>query len=339
MPPASAHYPACRAAAAAAFRYSGGMAENPHFGPRFDVAVRSQTGAGAIQRRENQDNYLLIDQGGHATWQLDQHAQHSVAPGWSRGHARIAVLDGMGGHGHGREAAEAVAAGLLAIPPCSSVTELSAHLDALHARLQHDFARIGHSLLRPGTTLTLLELPPAGDALLYHVGDSRLYEITAGRVDVMTIDHVPATAFAIDGLLDERAWWQQVHGEHRPQISQAFILGNTFDDPLALADPLRALTADTLPPWLRHLPDRRAVALRPGAAYLLATDGFWSCANAQDWVARWPALLAGRASSQAMLDALFAEMEHRPPPGLHPDNLTAIVLRPLVADDTALPTS
>ncbi|MGZ5198498.1 MAG: PP2C family protein-serine/threonine phosphatase [Telluria sp.] len=315
------------------------MNDTLDFGPRFDVAVRSLTGIGATQRRENQDNYLLIDHAGNATWQLDQQPRHCHVSGWPSGHARVAVLDGMGGHGHGREAAEAVATGLLSIPPCSCVKELSAQLDALHTRLQRDFARIEHCPLRPGTTLTLLELPPAGDALLYHVGDSRLYEIAAGHARVMTIDHVPATAFALNGLLDEREWWQQVHGEHRPQISQAFILGNTFDNPLVLADPLRELVPAALPPWLRHLPDRRAVALRPGAAYVLATDGFWSCTNAQDWVARWPALFARRASAQGMLDALFSEIEGHPPAGLHPDNLTAIVLCPLVADDTALPTS
>ena len=310
-----------------------------HFGPRLDVAARSLVGVGPLQRQENQDNFLLIDHDGNALFQLDQQPRISQAPGWTRGHARLAVLDGMGGHGHGREAAEAVAMGLLSVPPCSTVTELSAHLDALHTKLQHQFARLADAPLRPGTTLTLLELPPDGNALLYHVGDSRLYEISAESAQVMTVDHVPATAFALEAMLDEREWWQQVHGEHRPQISQAFILGNTFDDPLRLADPLRPLTAATLPPWLRHLPDRRAVALRPGAAYLLATDGFWSCPHAQGWVERWPALLAGRTNAQAMLDALFDEIEHNPPAQLHPDNLTAVVLRVLPADDTALPTS
>jgi serine/threonine protein phosphatase PrpC len=92
-----------------------------------------------------------------------------------------------------------------------------------------------------------------------------------------------------------------------------------------------------LPPWLHHLHDRRRVPLRRGATYLLATDGFWACAGAHDWVERWPALFARSTNAQEMLDALFAEIEHRPPDGLHPDNLTAIVLRPLAADDTALP--
>ncbi len=328
-----------RASANTAIRYSGGMEEHLHYGQRFDVAVRSQVGVGAAQRSENQDNYLLIDHDGYASFQLGQQAKRVHVPGWPRGHGRIAVLDGMGGHGHGREAAEAVATALLSIPACSNVDELSAHLDALHLRLQRDFDRIEHSALRPGTTLTLLELPPAGDALLYHVGDSRLYEIANGSARVLTIDHVPATAYALAGLLDEHEWWQQVHGEHRPQISQAFILGNAFDDPLVLGDPLRALEPDVLPRWLRHLPDRRAVALRPGAAYLLATDGFWSCSDAGEWVARWPALFAGCDGSRQMLDALFSALEHAPPAGLHPDNVTALVLRPLTGDDTAIPTS
>ncbi|MCS0609611.1 protein phosphatase [Massilia solisilvae] len=308
------------------------------FGPRFDVAARSSAGAGELRRPENQDNYLMIDPHGMAAFLMDQRPRRQPVPGWTGGHARVAVLDGMGGHVHGREAAEAVATGLLAVPPCSTVTELSRHLDALHTRLQHHFARVAHSPLRPGTTLTLLELPPHGPALLYHVGDSRLYEIAGDHASVLTIDHVPATAVAMAGLLDERAWWQQVHGEHRPVIAQAFILGNSFDNPAVLADPLHELAARELPPWLAPLHDRRAIALRPGAAYLLATDGFWSCAGANHWVARWPALLQPCTSAAAMVDALFREMETHPPPGLYPDNLTALVLRPLAApDETVLP--
>ncbi|MCS0657663.1 PP2C family protein-serine/threonine phosphatase [Massilia terrae] len=310
-----------------------------HFGHRFDVAARSVVGAGSMQREENQDNYLLIDHDGNAQYLAGQQRHKRRVAGWPRGHARLAVLDGMGGHGHGREAAETVVAGLLAVPACASVTELSQHLDALHARLQHHFSGIEHSPLRPGTTLTMLELPASGPALLYHVGDSRLYEISAGQATPLTVDHVPATAFAMADLIDERAWWQQVHGEHRPQISQAFVLGNTFDDPLLLSDPLRELRAADLPPWLAELHDRRPVALHPGSVYVLATDGFWSCPDAQRWVARWPELFAGRSSARAMLDALFGEIEAHPPAGLHSDNLTAIVLRPLALDETALPSA
>ncbi len=307
--------------------------DRQQFGPFLDIAASTSAGADPAVQAENQDNFLLIDADGLALFLRDQQQQRLQLSGWRRGHVRLAVLDGMGGHGHGREAAEAVVAGLLAIPPCTSIAELSAHLDALHTRLQHDFANNDDSTKRPGTTLTMLEIAPGGAPLLYHVGDSRLYEVTPERVYPLTVDHVPATAFAMAGVLDEQEWWQQVHGEHRSQIAQAFILGNAFADPSRLSDPLFELSAQTLPPFLRHLPDRRPIALRPDAVYVLATDGFWACAQPHLWISRWPALLAGGADARAMADLLFDEMTMRPPPALHLDNLTAIVLRPLAGAD------
>jgi serine/threonine protein phosphatase PrpC len=298
------------------------------FGPGLDIAARTSAGANPVIQLENQDNFLLIDIHGRAAFMHDQALQQQQIAGWTDGHIRLAVLDGMGGHGYGREAAEAVVAGLLDIPPCNSITELSARLDVLHARLQRDFAGSGDPAKRPGTTLTLLELAPGQAPLLYHVGDSRLYEITAERVSPMTVDHVPATAFAMAGVLGEQEWWQQVHGEHRSQIAQAFILGNAFANPAMLSDELYALSPVTLPPYLRHLPDRRPVALRTDAVYLLATDGFWACAEPQPWVNRWPELLSRGRNAGAMAELLFDEMNRHPPHGLHIDNLTAIVLRP-----------
>jgi serine/threonine protein phosphatase PrpC len=305
------------------------------FGPRLDIAAGTSAGADPATHLENQDNLLLIDVDGRAVFLRGQAPQQQQLAGWTRGHVRLAVLDGMGGHGQGREAAEAVVAGLLDIPPCNCLAELSRHLDGLHARLQRDFAADDDSARRPGTTLTLLELPPGQAPMLYHVGDSRLYEITAQHVSPMTVDHVPATAFAMAGVLGEQEWWQQVHGEHRSQIAQAFILGNAFANPAKLSDSLFELSAPTLPPFLSHLPDRRPIALRPDAVYLLATDGFWACAEPQRWVRRWPGLLAHGSNARAMTERLFHEISNRPPPGLHIDNLTAILLRPLGDPDPA----
>lgn len=306
-------------------------------GPYLDVSVQSSAGANAPARLENQDNYLVIDTTGRAEFLYEQAGQRQQVPGWPRGHMRVAVLDGMGGHGRGREAAEAVVGGLLDMPACHTLGELSARLDALHAQLQAHFEVDPESGKRPGTTLTMLELRPGKPALLYHVGDSRLYEIIDTQVTPMTIDHVPATAFAMGGLLGEHEWWEQVHGEHRCQISQAFILGNAFANPAELADGLYELSPRNLPSYLYHLPDRRALELDPRAVYLLASDGFWACADPRAWLARWPGLINPQHSARAMTDALFAEMTSNPPPELHIDNLTAIVLRPLPHDETAAP--
>ncbi|MFC0251673.1 PP2C family protein-serine/threonine phosphatase [Massilia consociata] len=314
------------------------------FAPRYDVAVASRRGTGFVQRPENQDNFVVIDFAGSACHLQEQAVSRSVVRGWPAGHGRVAVLDGMGGHGHGREAAEAVAAGLLAIPACHAPDELAHHLDVLHATLQRHFAGLAGPLgARPGTTLTLLELPAGGQPLLYHVGDSRLYEIGPAHALPLSVDHVPATSAAMRGHLDEHGWWQQVHGGHSPQIAQAFILGNAFSDPARLSDPLYALSPLNLPHWLSRLADRRVLELRPEAAYLLATDGFWSCAAPERFVGRWPGLLAGAPDAAAMVGRLFAAIDDTPPTGLQADNLTALVLRPLQArpgdhaDETALP--
>jgi serine/threonine protein phosphatase PrpC len=301
------------------------LASSLRFGA-FDVAAASRLGAGPRLREENQDNLVLIDTGGQAVWLQGQQPQRRQLARWRQGHARLAVLDGMGGHGHGREAAEAVAAGLLAIPPCDSVAELARHLDALHAELQRHFAPLVGAGPRPGTTLTLLEMPAGAEPLLYHVGDSRLYEITRERVAPLSVDHVPATAFAMGGLLGEQEWWQQVHGEHRPQVSQAFILGNAFANPAQLNDPLFELTPLKLPPWLCALPDRRPLRLRQDATYLLATDGLWSCSDPYGWVGQWPQLLGGRLDAAAMLGTLLRAYEAHPPVFFYPDNVTAILL-------------
>lgn len=317
------------------------LQDHLQFAPHLDVAARTSTGTTANRRLENQDNLLMIDTHGRAIFLRDQQEARQRVDGWTRGYARIAVLDGMGGHGRGREAAEAVVAGLLATPACATLHELSARLDALHNSLQLHFASDAGPAKRPGTTLTMLELRPDQSALLYHVGDSRLYELADGVAGVLTVDHVPATAFAMAGLLDEREWWQQVHGEHRPQISQAFILGNAFADPTQLSDPLCALSPLNLPPYLYHLPDRRAIELKRGAIYLLATDGFWSCNDPVTWVSRWPELMAAADGARGAVDALFDTMSVSPPDQLHPDNVTAVVLRvaPVSTDETALPLS
>ncbi|NVD74684.1 protein phosphatase [Duganella sp. BJB1802] len=306
------------------------ITDSQNFGPNLDIAARSSASISKLQVPENQDNLLIIDANGHAVFLRDQ-APHSITlPDWPRGHVRLAVLDGMGGHGNGREAAEAVATGLLLVPACATLEELGARLDALHARLQDQFRSEGDadSFRRPGTTLTLLEIPPGAAPMLYHVGDSRLYEITSQAAQPLTVDHVPATSFAMHGLLGEREWWQQVHGEHRPQITQAYILGNAFANPQVLDDGLLALSTANLPPFLRGLADRRLLTVRADATYLLATDGFWSCGRPLQWTARWPALLVQPGhSAGAALDALFNDYADHPPPALHIDNLSAIVLR------------
>ena len=138
------------------------------FGPGLDIAARSSASISKLQVPENQDNLLVVDATGRAVFLRDQTGQSSTLPNWPQGHVRLAVMDGMGGHGHGREAAEAVADGLLRVPACGTLEELGAHLDRLHDELQQRFRQPGDtdSFRRPGTTLTLVEIAPGQAPML-----------------------------------------------------------------------------------------------------------------------------------------------------------------------------
>jgi serine/threonine protein phosphatase PrpC len=303
-----------------------------------EIAVRSLRSPTGRGRHENQDNYLVVDGQGQAVflWGEQETRRHLID--WPAGRQRIAVLDGMGGHSHGREAAEKTVEGLLDLPAAPDLDELSSHLNALHQRLYREFRDRG---LESGCTLILLEIPCAGPALLFHVGDSRAYAIDAHQAQCLTVDHVPATHLAMIGLLDGAQWVQQVHVQTNSQISQAFILGSTLGAPGRYAEAIEAdlyeLHDGNLPLFLQGLSDRRPLPLEPGWIYLLASDGLWHLVNPQAFIQRWPALLAQpERSLEELLDVLFAELaetilqQHSQPD----DNCTVILARRRVPADS-----
>ncbi len=302
-------------------------------------SFRSPTGQG---REENQDNFLLIDGQGCARFLWDEQETQQQLTGWPHGHRRLAVLDGMGGHSHGREAAEKAVEGLLELPAMTNITQLSNELNLLHRRLNREFQLAG---LETGCTLVLFEIPPDSPALLFHVGDSRAYSIDARSAQYLTVDHVPATHLALLGVLDNAQWLQQVHIETSSQISQAFILGSTLGASSFYVDKideeLYELHDGNLPPFLRGLNDRRTLTLEPDQVYLLASDGLWHLRYPQAFIQRWPALLAqSHRPLEELLDELLAELanairqqQHQPD-----DNCTVILVRKLAqAEDSPHP--
>ncbi|MCB1778201.1 MAG: protein phosphatase 2C domain-containing protein, partial [Candidatus Competibacteraceae bacterium] len=260
---------------------------------RLDIAIRSIRSPTGHGRYENQDNFLFIDGGGHARFLWDEQETQLQLLNWPNGHQRVAVLDGMGGHSHGREAAEKTVEGLLGLSAVTDLTQLSNELNSLHQRLYHEFQNAG---LETGCTLILLEIPPDSPAMLFHVGDSRIYAIDPGNVQCLSVDHVPATHLAILGLLDSAQWLQQVHVQTSSQISQAFILGSTLGAADFYADTideeLYELHDGNLPLFLHGLNDRRLLELESDKIYLMASDGLWHLRNPQAFIKRWPALLA-----------------------------------------------
>ncbi len=296
-----------------------------------EIAVRSLRSPTGHGRQENQDNYLVVDDEGRARLLWSEQETELRLPGWPPGHRRLVLLDGMGGHSHGREATEKTIEGLLELPAAVDLAPISAGLNALHHRLRQQFQAAG---LESGCTLILLELPPSGPALLFHVGDSRVYVVDARQVRCLTVDHVPATHMALLGLMDGAQWFQRVHAQTSSQISQAFGLGNTLGTPLpypeAIAENLFELHEGNLPLFLRGLDDRRALELEAGRVYLLASDGLWRLANPQAFIRRWPALLGQtHRPLEDLADTLLAELveEIRRQRSQPDDNCTIILAR------------
>jgi len=302
-------------------------------GPQLEIAVRSLLSPTGHGRKENQDNFLLIDGRGRARFLWREQETQLQLTGWPHGHRRLAVLDGMGGHSHGREASEKAVEGLLELPAVVELAQLSNELHLLHRRLYQEFQQAG---LETGCTLILLEIPPHSPGLLFHVGDSRVYAIDAHHVQCLTIDHVPATHLALLGLLDSAQWWQQVHVQTSSQISQAFILGSTLGTPNLYADTideeLYELHDGNLPLFLRGLNDRRSLTLEPDWVYLLASDGLWHLHYPQAFIRRWSMLLAQpHRPLEELLDELLAELATtiRQQQCQPDDNCTVILMRKL----------
>ena len=297
---------------------------------RLDVAVRTMLCPTQGGRAENQDNFLLIDCTGQACYLQDQQPKRQQLADWSSGYARQAVLDGMGGHSQGREAAELAVQGLLQIPPTSNLGTLSDQLERLHARLRQQMHQNGNE---PGCTLTLLEILPTGAALLFHVGDSRLYAVNADHAQYLTVDHIPVTRFAMMRLVNRDEWFQQAHIKPGYQISQAFILGNSLNNREISGnlDPgLFELHDGNLPSFLQGLGDRRNLPLQTDQTYLLASDGLWHLQQPMHFVERWPTLLGNTQQAlSTQLDVLFQELVSatQAEPNTRGDNCTAIAFR------------
>jgi len=296
-----------------------------------EIAVRSLRSPTGHGRQENQDNYLVIDGQGRAHLLWREQETELRLPDWPPGHRRLAVLDGMGGHSHGRQAAEKTIEGLLDLAAAVDLAPISHGLEALHNRLHQQFQAAG---LETGCTLILLEIPPSGPALLFHVGDSRVYAVNERQVQCLTVDHVPATHMAMLGLVDGAQWNQRVHIQANSQISQAFVLGSTLGISQlyaeVISDELYELHEGNLPLFLRGLGDRRALELEPGWVYMLASDGLWHLTNPQAFIQRWPALLGQpERTLEELADGLLAELaedirrQHSQPD----DNCTVILAR------------
>lgn len=165
-----------------------------------------------------------------------------------------AISDGMGGHAGGDFASQTVVDTLSRLSPDLDPPEIMhaarAALHAAHDTIRAEAARRGDHVI--GATAVLLALSDAHFMCLW-AGDSRLYRLRAGRVEMISVDH------SIVGELVEAGqmtWADAEHHPHSNQITRAVGFGDVLDI------------------------DKRRGDTQPGDRFLLCSDGLTKYADA-----------------------------------------------------------
>lgn len=114
-----------------------------------------------------------------------------------------AVADGMGGHRAG-DVASTITVDVLAGFATATTT-----LDTIHRAIRHASATVHAAATGPraGMGTTVVGVAPLdGDAVaVFHVGDSRCYRLSDGRLTLVTTDHTHVQELVDGGLLSSSA--------------------------------------------------------------------------------------------------------------------------------------
>ena len=113
----------------------------------------------------------------------------------------FAVADGMGGHGAG-DLASRIAIDTLTAAVRGRPLTTDAMLDALdaanHAIVTYEGAKgMGTTI----TGLSLLETGGGNHLMVFNIGDSRVYQLTAGRLNQVTVDHSEVQELVLAGVI------------------------------------------------------------------------------------------------------------------------------------------
>ncbi len=242
-----------------------------------DVAGHTDVG---LKRQRNEDSYHF---------QVPQ----TGGPHSQRG-ALFVVADGMGGMGGGDVASQTAikevfqqyyASGAAAADPLAALKEA---LEAANVAVREQARQMNR--LRIGSTAAGLVLLPSDEALLFNVGDSRVYRIRQNTIELMTHDQS-----VLQGQIDGGLITEEEARQGRNVNVTAFIGQPT-----------------PIQPVLRRTPTQL------GDIYVICSDGLWDVLEPHEIlniVQRYPAEAAGRK--------LVALVRQRGAP----DNVTAIVVR------------
>lgn len=232
--------------------------------PAFDIAMASRSGVG--QRSNNED---------------------TVCTGRSRCGWYAVVADGAGGHRRGAEASRRAVQSIEHIlhnadESAFSPDTLTRIIRIAHAELQRHQVP-GDPSASMHTTVVVLWVEPGGrHALWAHVGDSRLYRLRHGLVDMVTTDDSLVQQLVTAGLISSD---QARHHPHKNQLVAALGVETDIDPHTVV----------------------RPVEVKDGDAFLLCSDGWWDCfdpvgiastldhaRSADDWLSRMETLIERR---------------------------------------------
>ncbi len=209
------------------------------------------------------------------------------------------LADGAGGHEHGAEASRRAVThiedSLADAAPPFTPEHLTQSVRAAHAELQSRQPG-AQGLARMHTTVVVLWIDGRAERALWsHVGDSRLYRLRHGQVDVITRDDSVVQRMVDGGLL-------------RPEEARTHPQKNQLIAALGVDD---AVDPHTVP---------QGVAIDDGDAFLLCSDGWWEPLSDAD-IAR---TLNDADTVQEWLDLMQQQIEHRASP--KQDNFSAIAV-------------
>lgn len=215
------------------------------------------------------------------------------------GNGLFLVADGMGGHAAGEVASalvvRSVRASLVGIGSVADAEVGGLLADAFHQARESLTEHVFHDRRTRGmgTTLTVAVLRPEGTVFTGHLGDSRLYHLSASGLRQLTRDHT---------------WHQrEIDSGRRPA-------GSDPDNPRLSHILTRVVSADE-----PAAPDLSSAALAAGETLLLCSDGLYNLVGDDDLAE----ILCRETPEEQTVGALIAEANRR---GGH-DNTTAIVIR------------
>jgi PPM family protein phosphatase len=257
---------------------------------RIRYAVRTDVG---LKRAVNEDSWVIADglRGGYDIGKLGM---------------MFAVADGLGGHMGGDIASRMACDGMLSYYEHMvhlnnnerKQPSLQAHqksLTSIFYKIDEDIRIKSHSdeaLDDMGTTLSAMVLLK-GQAVLSHVGDSRIYRLRDRELTRLTPDHT-----FVQEMIDEGEVTEDDVGTHP--------LRNMLTQALGTEEPLKTVFSDV-------------VSVEPGDTFLLCSDGLTNMVSDKTIIE----VLGNNADSRKIVDHLVEKVIENG----GKDNVTVIVVQ------------